>query len=353
MLMAGAAVSPSVHTISHAAQSTDVHVEERRSEVATAAVGADGTYRRLWPASLAFARYLCAHPELVRGKRVVELGAGSGAIGLVCAALGAASVCITDVPGALQPICDNVRRNPSLSGRVHVLPCMWGSRPHIDALLQQQPCGFDAVVACEVIYKQAWPVLAALLDTMDTLLDRRRGAQVVLGYRLRASIMLEDAAFFGPAAERFVIQQETSLRPYEEREPVVDAGTAAADDDDDGRLQVYRYVRAVVVRDTSPTPQSAAAPANEELSALLSRLGLAHLSVDALCDAGLDELAQAVLDDRPALLKRLRAGGIERLADRQKVANELTRAARARGLSRRAPEMEVMLGKRTFEALRL
>ena len=58
-------------------------------------VQADGTCSRLWPTSLVLTRYLCAHPELVAGKRVVELGAGAGCVGLACAALGAEHVVIT------------------------------------------------------------------------------------------------------------------------------------------------------------------------------------------------------------------------------------------------------------------
>ena len=38
----------------------------------------DPTGNYVWPATLLFAAYLCEHPELVRGKRVVELGAGTG-----------------------------------------------------------------------------------------------------------------------------------------------------------------------------------------------------------------------------------------------------------------------------------
>ena len=144
---------PMLTKLSHAAQSADVFVEQRLSDSAQSASDADGTYRRLWATSVTFARYLWMHPELVRGKRVVELGAGSGAIGLVCAALGASHVCITDVPGALPLIDSNVQRNPRLaSGSISIAPCVWGHRSQIHEIVAKSGA-FDVVVACEVIYK--------------------------------------------------------------------------------------------------------------------------------------------------------------------------------------------------------
>jgi predicted nicotinamide N-methyase len=203
-----------VLTVSHAALSTDVHVEQRPDESATAAADADGTYRRLWPTAVILARHLCAHPELVRGKRVVELGAGSGAVGLVCAALGAAHVWITDVPGALPLVCDNLRRNESLhsSGAVSVAPCTWGERPHVDALLADGGA-FDVVLSCEVVYKQEAATLEALLQTQQALLADVSDACVLLAYEFRSNL-LDDFAYFGPAADAFEVEQ-ISLRPYE------------------------------------------------------------------------------------------------------------------------------------------
>ena len=127
--------------------------------------GADGTSRRLWPAAIVLARYLYAHPELVRGKRVVELGAGAGAAGLVCAALGATHVSLTDEPDALPLLSDNVARNESagaLGGcSLAVLPCSWGDEEHISALVEAAGGPFDVVIACEVVYKQEPEVLQA------------------------------------------------------------------------------------------------------------------------------------------------------------------------------------------------
>ena len=57
--------------------------------------------RKLWEAGAALTEYLMEHPELVRGKHVVELGAGVGLTGLVIAGLcGTASVHMTDYTDA-------------------------------------------------------------------------------------------------------------------------------------------------------------------------------------------------------------------------------------------------------------
>ena len=50
----------------------------------------------VWPAGLAFSRLLVHCPSFVQGKRVLELGAGLGAVGLAAATAGAASVLLTD-----------------------------------------------------------------------------------------------------------------------------------------------------------------------------------------------------------------------------------------------------------------
>lgn len=45
-----------------------------------------------WGSGLALARWVLDHPEAVRGKRVLDFGAGSGVVALACAQAGAASI---------------------------------------------------------------------------------------------------------------------------------------------------------------------------------------------------------------------------------------------------------------------
>ncbi len=50
-----------------------------------------------WPGGQAIARYLLDHPEMVRGKRVVDFAAGSGVSSMAAARAGAASVIANDI----------------------------------------------------------------------------------------------------------------------------------------------------------------------------------------------------------------------------------------------------------------
>ena len=50
-----------------------------------------------WAGGQALARYVLDHPEIVRGKRVLDIGAGSGLVGLAAARAGAADVLAADI----------------------------------------------------------------------------------------------------------------------------------------------------------------------------------------------------------------------------------------------------------------
>lgn len=60
-------------------------------------------FAELWPSAICLADYVLAHPELVLGKTVLEIGCGSGLSGLAAGLAGATEVTMTDyLPDALS-----------------------------------------------------------------------------------------------------------------------------------------------------------------------------------------------------------------------------------------------------------
>jgi predicted nicotinamide N-methyase len=66
-----------------------------------------------WASGQAMARYLLQHPELVRGKRVMDFGAGSGVAGIAAALAGAQEVWACDLD---EHALEVVRANAKLNG---------------------------------------------------------------------------------------------------------------------------------------------------------------------------------------------------------------------------------------------
>lgn len=213
--------------VEHPALAATVCVEQRPD--APFAAEADGTFQRVWPTAVVVSRYLCANPSLLQGKRVLELGAGLGLVGIVCAALGAELVVVTDMPEALPLIEANVQRNlPLVDGRVAVMPCTWGNAAHQAAILERSGGKFDIVIACEVVYKQEEEVLQALAATQrGMLLD---SGLAMTAYEWRGELF-DDMAYFDAANALFDCETEP-LTPFE--------GDLADADGEEGRY-IYRY----------------------------------------------------------------------------------------------------------------
>lgn len=133
----------------------------------------------VWDAAVVLGKYLEARPELVRGARVLELGSGSGALGCVCAALGARAVVMTDYgcPPLLQLMRDNAALNSAPGCELHVAQLAWGCAADLAALPVAAP---DLVVGSDLVYDDAHA--APLLETLRGLPP---GARVLLAHRDR------------------------------------------------------------------------------------------------------------------------------------------------------------------------
>ena len=93
----------------------------------------EGTGLNTWDGSIVLAKYLEVHPQLVQGRQVLEVGAGTGVAGLAAHILGARLAVLTDQPYALPNLQSNVNgvlggggAGGPERGEVRVLPLDWG-----------------------------------------------------------------------------------------------------------------------------------------------------------------------------------------------------------------------------------
>ncbi|RMZ81782.1 hypothetical protein DV738_g1961, partial [Chaetothyriales sp. CBS 135597] len=128
------------------------------------------TGNRTWEASLRLMHFLSAHPELIRGRTVLELGAGSGLLSVYCAAvLGAKTVIATDIsPQILQACQDNIDLQDA-EGH-HVVP--------------------DIILAADVIYDP--DVARALAQGLRVTVRGLPRIEVIISATVRNLELLED-----------------------------------------------------------------------------------------------------------------------------------------------------------------
>jgi len=106
----------------------------------------------IWHAAISLAASLLQEPELLRGKNVLELGAGCGVVGIIAAALGANRVYITDLEVARSNIVYNIEANSPIWSEqgcdVQFRPLDWLELSH------ELPCfeDIDIVLGADIGY---------------------------------------------------------------------------------------------------------------------------------------------------------------------------------------------------------
>ncbi|MEF0938766.1 class I SAM-dependent methyltransferase [Rhizobium sp. BR 362] len=124
-----------------------------------------------WGGGLVLARYLLDRPEVVSGRRVLDLGAGSGIVGIAAAKAGAAEVIAADVdPYAIAATGLNAAVN-----KITVIPVLAD-------LTKGEPPATDIVCVGDLFYD------AALAECVTAFLDRclEQGIDVLIGDPWRA-----------------------------------------------------------------------------------------------------------------------------------------------------------------------
>ncbi len=144
---------------------------------------AGSTGQKVWDSALLAVRYLETHAEMVRDKRVLELGCGTGLVGLSCAALGACEVVLTDMASVVAYCAlGNVDANPGLAAVCE--PLDWLQFEQSGGASYER-CDYDVIVASDCVWLVE--LLPAFAFTMAALLARRPGCVALLAQTERST----------------------------------------------------------------------------------------------------------------------------------------------------------------------
>lgn len=135
----------------------------------------------VWDASVVLSEYLIQNPHLVKGKTVVELGAGTAIPSIVAAHIGASKVIATDLPSATPLLDKNVKANLKPlaipSHLISVSSLKWGG-PELGNIPKS-----DVILGADIVYDQS--VFTDLLDTVEHFLSLNSKAEALLACRVR------------------------------------------------------------------------------------------------------------------------------------------------------------------------
>lgn len=157
----------------------------------------------VWPVAVEFCEYIFRNQWLIHGKSVIELGSGTGLVGIVCSSMCSKLTVMSD-PSEDLPICmDNMRLNAKFLRSpegVHVKELYWGNLTHLQTLKNEFGL-FDVIVGTDVVYHQGIEVLTALVETIVSL--SHTGTEVLIAYEDREGMIEDEPYFFGPLRARF------------------------------------------------------------------------------------------------------------------------------------------------------
>ncbi|KAM5228943.1 protein N-lysine methyltransferase METTL21A isoform 2-T2 [Ctenodactylus gundi] len=131
----------------------------------------------VWDAAVVLSTYLELGAVELKGLSAVELGAGTGLVGIVAALLGA-HVTITDRKVALEFLTSNVQANlpPHVQPKAVVKELTWGQN-----LEKFSPGEFDLILGADIIYLEE--TFTDLLQTLEHLCSNH--SVILLACRIR------------------------------------------------------------------------------------------------------------------------------------------------------------------------
>jgi predicted nicotinamide N-methyase len=149
-------------------------------------IGEDGgTGLNVWDGAMLLARFIEKVPNIIKNKRVIELGSGCGVVGIAAAISGCKEVVMTDLSYALPLMRKNVERNEAAWKDKEVVvsckECDWFQPPAVDELLGEDNNKADVLLVADCVWLPS--LIAPLLQTLK--LYTNDSTEVFITYQQR------------------------------------------------------------------------------------------------------------------------------------------------------------------------
>ena len=180
-------------------ESDDDGVEKQKVEGDIDLLGLD-----IWPATVRICEYMSLVPDIVRGKNVLELGAGIGLPCLLAAKLGARKAVISDYD---PKVVSHAHENAIECGTEGICCGLLLDWTKLDALDYKVHSGaYDVVLAADVLYISQ--IMPDLVNTIEVVL--KKDGLLVLAHQQRQSLVLDDSG------TPVVIDEDVSFKKFKE-----------------------------------------------------------------------------------------------------------------------------------------
>lgn len=189
------------------------HLISIGADIVTRQLPSNGLSFQIWPAAFSFVSLLDLNPSLLllpthSPLRILELGSGTGLVGISAAAVLGAHVTLTDLPGVISNIQYNATENAAVAaargGALAVRQLRWGAAEDFAEI----GTAFDAVMASDVVYYDH--LIKPLIETLRFFV---KGEVVFLMAHLRRW-KKRDAVFFRMARKIFEVKMVHADPPF-------------------------------------------------------------------------------------------------------------------------------------------
>lgn len=138
----------------------------------------------VWPAAITLCDFLSKNESIVRGKKIIELGAGVGLPCLIAGKIGASEAFISDYDSR---VVDHAHQNAIECGLGHVCKGLVLDWRHLENLSDEHKHSYDIVLAADVMYiSQIMPDFVKSMDYVMAV-----DGLAILTHQCRQSLVLD------------------------------------------------------------------------------------------------------------------------------------------------------------------